>query len=232
MSTEFTFAISRRTLAALARVLTLTLILPVFPQVLQADHTPDPATVTTAGDMQQELGCPGDWQPDCAATYLGFDAEDDVWQQVFNVPAGTWMYKAALNDSWDESYGEGAVQGGANIGLGLGADTDVKFYYDHKTHWITDNVNSEIATAVGNFQSALGCSGDWQPWCLRSRELRRRRRARRRQHSVSGTQRLRRHAIRVRTFEPRPHGWRGARTGPAGECHHSRRLPGGSRLPV
>ena len=133
-----------------------------------AAHTPAPSSVTVAGSLQEELGCPGDWQPDCAATHLGYDAEDDVWQAVFNVPAGSWDYKAPLNDSWDENYGENATQDGPNILLNLGTATDVKFYYDHETHWITDNVNSAIATAAGDFQSELGCSGDWQPWCLQS----------------------------------------------------------------
>ena len=136
------------------------------PMPANADHTPDPSSVTIAGSLQDELGCPGDWQPDCASTHLTFDIDDDVWQSVFSVPAGDWEYKAALNDSWDESYG--ANGGSDNIPLALGADTDVKFYYDHKSHWITDNLNSVIATVPGSFQGALGCSGDWQPDCLRS----------------------------------------------------------------
>ncbi len=134
----------------------------------QAAHTPDPASVTIAGSLQSELGCSGDWQPDCAATYLTYDPEDDVWQGTFTVPAGNWEYKAALNNSWDENYGLGGEQNGPNIPLNLAAETTVKFYYSHETHWITDNANSEIAVAPGNFQSELGCSGDWQPWCLRS----------------------------------------------------------------
>jgi pullulanase-type alpha-1,6-glucosidase len=149
-------------------IVALALVLFSTSQALEADHTPDPAAVTVAGSLQSELGCGGDWDPGCADTYLGFDAEDDVWQAMFNLPAGSYEYKAALNDSWDENYGLGAVQNGGNIPLVLGATTDVKFYYDHKTHWITDNVNSEIVTAAGSFQSELGCSGDWQPWCLRS----------------------------------------------------------------
>ncbi len=136
--------------------------------VTVADHTPDPAAVAIAGSLQSELGCPGDWQPECAATELAFDAEDGVWQGSFNVPAGAWEYKAPLNDLWDENYGANAQLNGANIALALGAATDVKFYYDHDTHWVTDNVNSTIATAAGSFQSALGCSGDWQPDCLQS----------------------------------------------------------------
>ena len=138
----------------------------VFPGVAAA--APDPTSVTVAGSLQGELGCPGDWQPDCTATHLTYDGTDGVWQGVFAVPAGSWEYKAALNDSWDENYGANAQLNGANIGLLLASDTDVKFYYDHETHWITDSQNSVIATAVGSFQSELGCSGDWQPDCLRS----------------------------------------------------------------
>ncbi len=129
---------------------------------------PGPTSVTIAGSLQDELGCPGDWDPACAATHLAYDFDDDVWQQVFSVPAGSWEYKAALNNSWDENYGAGAQPNGPNILLSLSADSDVKFYYDHKSHWITDNVNSVIATVAGSFQSELGCPGDWQPWCLRS----------------------------------------------------------------
>ena len=162
---------SRKHLSWLAGILVLVsalLIRPVTGTPVRADHTPDPASVTIAGSLQDELGCPGDWQPECAATYLAYDADDDVWQQVFAVPAGGYEYKAALNDSWDENYGAGAQPDGPNIPLALGADTDVKFYYDHESHWITDNQNDVIATVPGSFQAALGCPGDWQPDCLRS----------------------------------------------------------------
>jgi pullulanase-type alpha-1,6-glucosidase len=127
-----------------------------------------PLTVTAVGSFQEELGCPGDWQPECGNTHLSFDPEDRVWQAVFNIPAGEWEYKVALNDSWDENYGRLAAPNGPNIVLSLGGSTDVKFYYDNATNWITDNHNSVIAVAPGDFQSKLGCSGDWQPWCLRS----------------------------------------------------------------
>ena len=100
-----------------------------------ADHTPPPTVVNIPGSLQQELGCPGDWQPDCAATYLAYDAADDVWQGTFTAPAGSYEYKAALNDGWGENYGLNAVPGGPNIPLNLAADTSVKFYYDHKSHW-------------------------------------------------------------------------------------------------
>lgn len=146
-------------------VLVSTALLPAGAQPVLAAG---PSSVTIAGSLQSELGCPGDWDPACAATHLAYDATDDVWQEDFDVPAGAWEYKAALNDSWDENYGLHAAPNGANIPLNLAAPTAVKFYYDHKTHWITDNQNSVIATAPGSYQNETGCAGDWDPGCLRS----------------------------------------------------------------
>ena len=128
----------------------------------------EPTTVTIAGSLQSELGCPADWQPECAATHLAFDADDDVWQATFPIGAGNWEYKAALNGTWAENYGLGAVRDGPNIPLNLAADASVKFYYDDETHWVTDNRSSVIAVAPGSFQSELGCASDWDPSCLRS----------------------------------------------------------------
>lgn len=162
----------RRWFRRLAAVIMLGMALAPFGRsgapVAFASHTPNPTSVTIAGSMQSEVGCPGDWQPDCAATHLTYDAADDVWQGAFDLPAGAWEYKAALNDSWDENYGLHAQPNGANVPFTLGAPASVKFYYDHKTHWVADNVSSVIATVPGSFQSALGCPGDWDPACLRS----------------------------------------------------------------
>jgi len=150
-------------------VLLLTSLLSAQPaNVAKADHTLDPSSVTVAGSLQSDLGCPGDWQADCANTHLTYDAADDVWQGTWNVPAGDWEYKAALNDGWDENYGLNAQSNGANIGFSLAGAADVKFYYDHKTHWITDKQSSRIATAPGSYQSEIGCPADWDPGCLRS----------------------------------------------------------------
>ena len=127
-----------------------------------------PQSVTVAGSLQSELGCPGDWQPECQATMLAFDAGDGVWQGTYAVPAGSWEYKAALNGNWDENYGQNATPNGGNLPLSLSSAGTVKFYYDDATNWITSSRNSVIATVPGNFQSEIGCPGDWQPDCLRS----------------------------------------------------------------
>ena len=146
----------------------LALIILLDQSNIYGHHTPEPTTVTIVGNLQDELGCPGDWQVDCASTHLTYDANDDVWQGTLSIPGGDWEYKAALNDSWDENYGANATPNGTNIPLSLPSSTEVKFYYDHKTHWITDNQNSIIATVVGSYQSAIGCSADWDPGCLLS----------------------------------------------------------------
>ncbi len=119
------------------------------------------------GTIQAVVGCPGDWQPECENTRMVLGA-DGIWRASFDLPAGDYEYKAALNGTWDENYGAGATRDGANIMLSLAEDTTVKFYYDPVSHWITDNVTSLIVSAPGSYQAAMGCPGDWAPDCLLS----------------------------------------------------------------
>ncbi|KUJ83523.1 DUF3372 domain-containing protein [Microbulbifer flavimaris] len=139
-----------------------------FHQSGHAADTPDPSAVNIPGTLQSQIGCLHNWQPECAASMLSYDSNDDKWQGSFFIPAGYWEYKAALNGSWEENYGLGGWRDGANIPLNLDTGREVKFIYDHETHWITDNVNATIATVAGNFQDQLGCPGVWQPDCLQS----------------------------------------------------------------
>jgi hypothetical protein len=84
---------------ALATAAATTLPLPA-----SADHTPIPETVTLVGALQSELGCPGDWQPECAATHLEpVSGQPGVFRGTFTVPAGNYAYKVALNGSWHEN---------------------------------------------------------------------------------------------------------------------------------
>ncbi|HYY70417.1 MAG TPA: alpha amylase N-terminal ig-like domain-containing protein, partial [Terriglobales bacterium] len=147
----------------LIRPAVLASFLTLFANLLFAQ-----TSVTVAGDLQQSLGCANNWDPSCTSTFLNYDANSDVWDKAFNLPAGNFQYKAALDGSWAVNYGLHAAPGGANIPLNLAAPTAVKFYYDNKTHWITDNVNSVIATVPGDYQTKIGCSSDWDPSCLRS----------------------------------------------------------------
>jgi len=152
----------------------LTLIFPSAAQSVIAQNIPQPETVTIAGTMQSELGCDGDWMPSCAITNLTFDANSGIWKGTFEVTPGNDQdkkgprYKVALNGSWDENYGMNAKQGGADIPLVVDQPTMVTFYYDHKTHVITDDYNTPIIVAVGDFQTQLGCQQNNDPACLRA----------------------------------------------------------------
>ena len=133
-----------------------------------------PAAVATAGSLDSELGCvtsagaPEDWAPWCDQAQMTRDAKDDIWKlPVTNLPAGGYAFKAAINRSWDENYGAGGTPGGSDIPF-THPGGPVTFYYDHGTHWITNNVLGPIITAPGSFQSELGCPGDWAPDCMRS----------------------------------------------------------------
>ncbi len=87
-------------------------------------------TAALVGNLQSELGCPGDWDPACAATELT-PAGDGTYTAEFDVPAGTWEYKVALDDTWDESYGrEGTAD---NAPLVLAGDARVRFTFDLDT---------------------------------------------------------------------------------------------------
>ncbi|WBQ08669.1 pullulanase-type alpha-1,6-glucosidase [Kribbella sp. CA-293567] len=90
--------------------------------------------ITVAGSLQSELGCPGDWDPGCAATSLGAAAP---YTKVFEVPAGSYEFKVAVNGGWDENYGAGGVLNGPNIPLRLEGPARVRFSYDDTTHVVS-----------------------------------------------------------------------------------------------
>lgn len=137
--------------------------------VVHADHTTDPTSVTLVGNLQDNLvpvsGC-SEWNQACAATHLD-QIGNGVWRKEFTVQAGSYEYKMALNDEWDESYA-GNHQANGNTTLTVPAQQAVRFYYDHKTHAVLDSYTDKIAVAAGSFQSEIGCAGDWQPECVRS----------------------------------------------------------------
>ena len=91
-------------------------------------------TVALVGSLQSELGCADDWQPACAETELALTATAGVYSADFTVPAGTFEYKVAIDDSWDEAYGKDG--GDANIPLVVAGPSSLRFTYDDTTHRI------------------------------------------------------------------------------------------------
>ncbi|HEY5247814.1 MAG TPA: alpha-amylase family glycosyl hydrolase, partial [Dermatophilaceae bacterium] len=97
---------------------------------------PAPRTATLVGSLQSEAGCEGDWAPDCAATELVREGDSTAYSKELEVPAGTFVFKVAINKTWDESYGADGARGGADIPLVLAGPARLKFSYDDVTHKI------------------------------------------------------------------------------------------------
>lgn len=89
-------------------------------------------TFALVGSLQSELGCADDWKPDCAATELAATDTAGVYAAEFDVPAGSYEYKVAVNDAWDESYGLGG--GGDNVPLTIAGPSKLRFVFDDNTH--------------------------------------------------------------------------------------------------
>ncbi len=158
---------------SLIHLLTLTalvaaLAMPALSQVAQASHTPTPASVNLPGSLESEAtsGACGDWDPACPAAAFTAQPNRVYLFQSATIPAGNWEYKVAMG-SWAENYGANFQQDGPNIALNLASARTVRFYYDHKTHYIADNVRNTIYTVPGNYGPAIGCP-QWAPECLGS----------------------------------------------------------------
>ncbi len=170
MTSRSTSARGRGRLTRRSAVLALSLVAgtAALPGFAAATDTPQPTAVAVASDFDSQLGCAGDWSPDCDEAQMRLRA-DGTWALTARLTAGTYSYKAALDRSWAVNYGLNAALGGANIPLSVPADgAEVTFVYDPVTHWITDTLNTTLATALGSFQSELGCASDTDPSCLAS----------------------------------------------------------------
>ena len=117
-----------------------------------------PAIVNIPGSFQSELGClpnfyNGDWEPACDATRLVYDPVSKLFIGTFNIPAGSFEYKIAYNNSWEENYGLDGIHYGANIPLELCEPSKVTFSYNYKTH-LVDLTFNPTAICVTKFYDA------------------------------------------------------------------------------
>ena len=120
--------------------------------------------VTVPGSLNSEMGCAGDWDPACEKAKLTLRA-DGVWEGTFDVPAGDYEYKAAVNGSWAINYGANGVPDGANVTL-THAGGPITFYFDPRTNIVQSTADGPIVTLPGSLQDELGCAADWSPDCL------------------------------------------------------------------
>jgi len=122
-----TTAARRTALLAVSTLIAAGLAVVAAPPASAVDRT-----AALVGDLQSELGCAADWAPDCAATELAPTGAAGIYSTAFEVPAGTYEYKVALNDSWDEAYGLDG--GGDNIPLTIAGPATLRFTYDDNVH--------------------------------------------------------------------------------------------------
>jgi glycosidase len=119
-------------------------------------------SVALVGSLQSEIGCPADWQPDCAASELDRVGGSSVYRATFDLPGGSYEFKVALNDSWDVNYGAGGQFNGGNIPLLLAGRAKVTFTYDDTSHAVSftpvvdeDTTPADAGLAKSSLRSPL-----------------------------------------------------------------------------
>jgi pullulanase len=149
---------SRNRIAAV--LATAVLLAAVVPRSATAQQPEKAKNVTIPGTLQKALGCAEDWQPACEKTMLKYDPAIDLWSGTFDLPAGSYDYKVAINKAWSENYGGKADRDGGNVKLVLASQQKVTFVYDHKSHIVINSKDGVIPTLVGSLQSEFGCASD------------------------------------------------------------------------
>lgn len=97
--------------------------------------------VNVPGSYQAQVGCPGDWQPECDVTKMT-QGEDGLWRSgPFNLTAGDYEAKVALDGAWTTNYGSDGAQDGPNYTFSLPADGTVEFVFDPETRLLEIIVN-------------------------------------------------------------------------------------------
>lgn len=156
----------RRAIRQVSIILFLTLVLQTFAQTIdQKNAKAADRKVTLVGDLQNELGGSGEWNPSDPKTTMAL-SEDGLYKLSGTLPAGTYEYKIVINGSWDENYGERGERNGANYKLILKKKTSVTFVYNDSTHIATVSIplsDHELPRIAGDIQPAIGAGSNWSP---------------------------------------------------------------------
>ena len=96
--------------------------------------------INVPGSYQAQAGCPGDWQPECDVTKMTKGDDGLYHSGPFNLKAGDYEFKIALDGSWTTNYGSDGKQDGPNYKVTLTADGTIEFVYDPATKLVTATV--------------------------------------------------------------------------------------------
>jgi maltose-binding protein MalE len=89
--------------------------------------------INVPGSYQAQAGCPGDWQPDCEATFMTKGDDGLYHSGPFNLKAGDYEAKVALDGGWTLNYGVDGKENGDNYKFSLSADGTVEFVFNPET---------------------------------------------------------------------------------------------------
>ncbi|MGC5224651.1 pullulanase-type alpha-1,6-glucosidase [Micromonospora sp. DT81.3] len=134
----------------LATIVSAALVLAgsvALPAIAAAPVAAADRTFAVVGSFQSELGCADDWLAECNVTDLAPTDAENVYAAEFTVPAGTYMYKVAVNDSWDENYGADGVLKGDDIPLTIEGPATLRFLFDDVTH----RIGLEVVSVRGGY---------------------------------------------------------------------------------
>lgn len=123
--------------------------------------------VNVPGSWQEAAGFECAWDPTCADTFLT-DNGDGTFSGTFDIPAGDYETKVALDGAWTENYGVDGVADGDNITFSVPEDGPVTFTWDVETKVLTVALGGAPINQVnvpGDWQDAGGFGCTWDPAC-------------------------------------------------------------------
>ncbi|MFO7719083.1 MAG: T9SS type A sorting domain-containing protein [Gillisia sp.] len=128
--------------------------------------------VVLAGSFQDEIGCFGDWVPDCTNTALIYNSGSGLFEGDFNIPTGCYEYRVVLENSWQNSFGQEGIHNGLNYIIYIPENPDIiHFTYDPVTHVVNSTPYSGVpqevtnVSLIGSLQDELGCAYDGEYDC-------------------------------------------------------------------
>ena len=108
------------------------------PVTHYATTSTDGPILTLPGSFQDQIGCAAAWTPDCMSAWLqDLDGDGIFTWSTDTLDAGSYEFKIAHNQSWDENYGQDGTPNGPNLSFTTSEGSQVVFRYDPTAHLIT-----------------------------------------------------------------------------------------------
>jgi pullulanase-type alpha-1,6-glucosidase len=108
------------------------------------------AMVTVPGSFNAQLGCSGDWTPDCLAIAMYPLSNGTFSYSTSALKAGNYEVKVAIGRSWAENYGPGGVPNSSgNIPFATADGALVDFVYNPTNHLLTVTSSEKPAFGTG-----------------------------------------------------------------------------------